>query len=112
MPSIKNTNIVLKILFPKFKNIPVCFKTQYKLDFCNVQQILTARLQKERDTYQEECEKLQEKVEVQQSQISKAQRDKENMITELEVFKERCEKAQQNQQKLQVLHVSINYSYC
>lgn len=60
------------------------------------------RLQKERDGFQEESEKLQERLEVQQSQLTKAQRDRENMHTEMEVFRERWEKAQQNQQKLQV----------
>lgn len=69
--------------------------------------MLTARLQKEKDGYQEECEKLQERVELQQSQVSKAQRDRENMHTELEVFKERWEKAQTNQQKLQVLYLDL-----
>lgn len=65
-------------------------------------QMIQTRLQKERDTFHEECEKLQERLELQQSQLTKAQRDRENMHTEMEVFRDRWEKAQQNQQKLQV----------
>lgn len=64
--------------------------------------MIQTRLQKERDTFHEECEKLQERLELQQSQLTKAQRDRENMHTEMEVFRDRWEKAQQNQQKLQV----------
>lgn len=64
--------------------------------------MIMTRLQKERDTFNEECEKLTERLELQQSQLTKAQRDRENMHTEVEVFRDRWEKAQQNQQKLQV----------
>lgn len=64
--------------------------------------MVLARLQKEKDTLQEDCEKFQERLEFQQNQLLKAQRDRENMLTELEVVKERWEKVQQTQQKIQV----------
>lgn len=70
---------------------------------CLLFQIILTRLQKEKDTFQEDCEKLQERLEFQQNQLIKAQRDRENMATELEVVKERWEKTQQNQQKVQVI---------
>lgn len=69
-------------------------------------QIILSRLQKEKDTFQEDCEKLQERLELQQNQLSKAQRDRDNMLTELEVFKERWEKTTQSQQKFQVRNCS------
>lgn len=65
-------------------------------------QIILSRLQKEKEAFQEDCEKLQERLEFQQNQLIKAQRDRENMATELEVVKDRWEKTQQNQQKIQV----------
>lgn len=74
--------------------------------------MIQTRLQKERDTFHEECEKLQERLELQQSQLTKAQRDRENMHTEMEVFRDRWEKAQQNQQKLQVeFGLSVIHSF-
>lgn len=60
------------------------------------------RLQKEKDSALEECEKLQERLDVQQGHISKAQRDRENMQTEVEMIKERWDKNNQIHQKLQV----------
>jgi chromosome segregation ATPase len=66
-----------------------------------------ARLQKEKDGFQEECEKLRERVELQQSQVSKAQRERENMETEYDLIKERWDKAQQVHQKLQVTRLGI-----
>lgn len=64
--------------------------------------MMMARLQKEKDGFQEECEKLRERLELQQSQVSKAQRERENMETEYDLIKERWDKAQQVHQKLQV----------
>lgn len=69
-----------------------------------------ARLQKEKDGFHEECEKLRERIEVQQSQVSKAQRERENMETEYELIKERWDKTQQVHQKLQVTKLRINNS--
>lgn len=60
------------------------------------------RLQKERDSFQEEMEKMHEKIELQQNQIGKIQREKENVLAELELVKERWEKAHNTHQKLTV----------
>lgn len=60
------------------------------------------RLQKERDSFQEEMEKMHERLELQQNQIGKLQRDKENVLSELELVKERWEKAHNSHQKLTV----------
>lgn len=60
------------------------------------------RLQKERDSFQEEMEKMHERIELQQNQIAKMQRDKENMLSELDLVKERWEKAHNTHQKLTV----------
>ena len=60
------------------------------------------RLQKERDSFHEEMEKLQERLEFQQSQIAKFQREKENALAELEMVKERWEKAHNAHQRLAV----------
>ena len=70
-----------------------------------------ARLQKERDGFQEECEKLQERSELQQSQVTKAQRERENMETEYDLIKERWDKAQQLHQKLQVTRCGTSNSF-
>lgn len=64
--------------------------------------MLMARLQKERDTCQEEVVSLQERIELQATQVSKAIRDKDSMATELEVIKERWDKAHSLHQKLTV----------
>lgn len=72
---------------------------------------MMARLQKERDGFQEECEKLQERLELQQSQVTKAQRERENMETEYDLIKERWDKAQQLHQKLQVTRFGTSSCY-
>lgn len=64
--------------------------------------MLMARLQKERDTCQEEVVSLQERIELQATQVSKAIRDKDSMATELEVIKERWDKTHSVHQKLTV----------
>lgn len=66
------------------------------------QQMIMQRLQKERDGFQEETDKLHERIEFQQNQIAKMQRDKENVLSELELVKERWEKAHNSHQKLTV----------
>lgn len=60
------------------------------------------RLQKERDSFQEEMEKLHERIEFQQNQMTKVQREKENVLSELDLVKDRWEKAHTSQQKLSV----------
>lgn len=65
------------------------------------------RLQKERDSFQEEMEKMHERIEFQQNQIAKMQREKENMLSELDLVKERWEKAHNTHQKLTVSWISI-----
>lgn len=65
-------------------------------------QMVMQRLQKERDNFQEEMEKLHERIEFQQNQIAKAQRDRENVLSELDLVKERWEKAHSSHQKLTV----------
>lgn len=67
-----------------------------------VRQIIMQRLQKERDSFQEEMEKMHERIEFQQNQIAKMQREKENMLSELDLIKERWEKAHNTHQKLTV----------
>lgn len=66
------------------------------------------RLQKERDNFQEEMEKLHERLEFQQSQTAKLQRDKENALSELDLVKDRWEKAHTSQQKLCVCSLETN----
>lgn len=68
------------------------------------------RLQKERDSFQEEMEKMHERIEFQQNQIAKMQREKENVLSELDLVKERWEKAHNTHQKLTVSWIfsSIN----
>lgn len=58
--------------------------------------MIVQRLQKERDNCQEE--------------ISKLQRDKENALSELDLVKERWEKAHNSHQKLTVSH-PINFNH-
>lgn len=60
------------------------------------------RLQKERDGFQEDTQKLHERIEFQQNQITKMQREKENVLSELDLVKERWEKAHSSHQKLTV----------
>ena len=75
-----------------------------------LRQIIMQRLQKERDSFQEEMEKLHERLEFQQSQIAKLQRDKENALSELDLVKDRWEKAHTAQQKLCVCSLKTNVS--
>lgn len=67
-----------------------------------VRQIIMQRLQKERDSFQEEMEKMHERIEFQQNQMAKMQREKENVFSELDLVKERWEKAHNTHQKLTV----------
>lgn len=60
------------------------------------------RLQKERESSAQEVEKLEEKVELLQSQIAKATRDRELLHNEAESCREKYEKASQTLQKIQV----------
>lgn len=61
------------------------------------------RLQKERDAIFDELEGYKERFENNQSITMKAARDKEQLQTELEVVKDRWEKAHMIHQKLQVI---------
>jgi len=47
-------------------------------------------------------EKMHERIELQQNQIGKMQRDKENVLSELDLVKDRWEKAHNTHQKLTV----------
>lgn len=47
----------------------------------------------EKDKFQDECEKLKERLDMQLNQITKSQREKADIETELDVLKERWEKA-------------------
>lgn len=60
------------------------------------------RLQKERDTISDELDGYKERFENNQSLTMKAARDKEQLQTELDVVKDRWEKAHMIHQKLQV----------
>lgn len=71
-------------------------------------QIIMQRLQKERDNFQEEMEKLHERLEFQQSQTAKLQRDKENALSELELVKDRWEKTHTSHQKICVCNEASN----
>lgn len=64
------------------------------------------RLQKERDEAKSEIKDLHDRIEIQQTQLLKTQREKEILHTELEVYKERMEKLQSSVQKI---HVSLPY---
>lgn len=79
-----------------------------------VRQIIMQRLQKERDSFQEEMEKMHERIEFQQNQIAKMQREKENVLSELDLVKERWEKVHNSHQKLTVSwifsRIIINYT--
>lgn len=78
-----------------------------------VRQIIMQRLQKERDSFQEEMEKMHERIELQQNQIGKMQREKENVLSELDLVKERWEKVHNSHQKLTVkkFDLSQNKNY-
>lgn len=66
------------------------------------------RLQKERDGFQEETDKLHERLEFQQNQIAKIQRDKENVLSELDLVKERWEKVHMSHQKITVSSITAD----
>ena len=65
-------------------------------------QLVLSRLQKERDSAQEELDKLHERMELQQGQVSKAQRDRDGLLAEIDILKERLEKSEVARQRLQV----------
>lgn len=50
---------------------------------------------------------MHERIEVQQNQIGKMQRDKENVLSELDLVKERWEKAHNTHQKLTVRTINF-----
>lgn len=61
-----------------------------------------SRVQKERDVLSDEIEAYKERAENSQSMVLKAVREREQIQTELDVVKERWEKANTIHQKLQV----------
>lgn len=65
--------------------------------------MVLTRLQKERDTIAQEVVSLQEKIELLQSQVAKATRDRELLLSETENSRERYDKVNQNLLKIQVL---------
>lgn len=65
-------------------------------------QILIGRLQKERDEAKSEVKELQDKLELQLTHYQKSQREKEILLAELDVYKERLDKLQSSEQKLRV----------
>ena len=65
--------------------------------------MVLTRLQKERDTISLEVVSLQEKIELLQSQVAKASRDRELLLSETENSRERYDKVNQNLLKIQVL---------
>ena len=69
--------------------------------FENIQGVMM-RLQKERDTSTHEVSSLQEKLDLLQSQVAKATRDRELLLSETETSRERFDKVNQNLLKLQV----------
>lgn len=82
-------------------------------DFClSHLQSVTLRLQKERDVASQEVTTLREKLELIQSQVAKATRDRELLLSETESSRERFDKVNQNLLKVQVsvftLMLSIN----
>ncbi len=60
------------------------------------------RLQKERDVVGQEAASLREKLELVQSQVAKATRDRELLLSETESSRERFDKVNQNLLKVQV----------
>jgi hypothetical protein len=65
------------------------------------------RLQKERDVVGQEAESLREKLELVQSQVAKATRDRELLLSETESSRERFDKVNQNLLKVQVRLIFI-----
>lgn len=60
------------------------------------------RLQKERDAISQEVTTVKEKLELVQSQVAKATRDRELLLSETETSRERFDKVNQNLIKVQV----------
>lgn len=60
------------------------------------------RVQKERDSASQEIASLKEKLELLQSQVAKATRDRELLLSETETSRERFDKVNQNLLKVQV----------
>ena len=71
-------------------------------------QCITLRLQKERDSSAQEAVNLQEKLDLIQSQMSKATRDRELLLSETETSRERYDKLNQSLLKLQVFQVAVD----
>ena len=71
-------------------------------------QSITLRLQKERDSSAQEVVNLQEKMELLQSQMAKATRDRELLLSETETSRERYDKLNQSLSKLQVHQVVVD----
>ena len=69
--------------------------------FC-FNQSVTLRLQKERDAVAQEVTSLREKLELVQSQVAKATRDRELLLSETESSRERFDKVNQSLVKVQV----------
>ncbi len=70
--------------------------------FFSSAQSVTLRLQKERDAAGQEVTSLREKLELVQSQVAKATRDRELLLSETESSRERFDKVNQNLLKVQV----------
>lgn len=60
------------------------------------------RVQKERDTLQDEIDAYKERAENSQAMVLKAVREREQIQTELDVVKERWDKVNSTHQKFQV----------
>ena len=71
-------------------------------------QSITLRLQKERDSSAQEVVNLQEKMDLLQSQMAKATRDRELLLSETETSRERYDKLNQSLLKLQVHQVEVD----
>ena len=74
--------------------------------FC-FNQSVTLRLQKERDAVAQEVTSLREKLELVQSQVAKATRDRELLLSETESSRERFDKVNQSLVKVQVRPPSL-----
>ena len=68
---------------------------------------MTLRLQKERDAVAQEVTSLREKLELVQSQVAKATRDRELLLSETESSRERFDKVNQSLVKVQVRPPSL-----
>lgn len=73
-----------------------------------------SRVQKERDTALAEAASCRERAEAAAAAANRAARDRDSAATELDVLRERWEKAHQQHQKLTV-HISsivVNINFC